>query len=128
MKKSSQKTFLKHFVIVAVEFVLTPLNLAQITALDSGSTRANCFCSQTNKNCNLLLPNIAICFGYGYNFNSKLQIFSAPVKMQKKSLCVVQTRHNLRNFLPRSSIKKFLVLFSKRTLIFSKLTNRQIKI
>ena len=37
-------------------------------------------------------------------------------------------QHNLRRVLPRSSIKKFLVLFSKRTLILNKLTNRQIKI
>ena len=121
--KSGAQSFLRHFVIVAVKLVLTPLNSAQITALDSGSTRANCFCSQTNKNCNLLLPNIAVCFAYVYCLNSKLQIFSAPVKMQKKSLCVVQTRHNLRKSLPRSTFKKFLVLFSKRTLSFNK-TNR----
>ena len=96
--KSGAKSFLRHFVIVAVELVLTLLNLAQITALDSGSTRANCFCSQTNKNCNLLPLNIAICYVYVYYLNSKLQIFSAPVKMQKKSLCVIVLSSTITQF------------------------------
>ena len=41
--KSGAKSFLRYFVIVAVKLVLSLLNSAQITALDSGSTRANCF-------------------------------------------------------------------------------------
>ncbi len=47
-----EKKLAKNFLTpccVAIEFVLTPLNSAQITALDSGSTRANVFCSLVNK-------------------------------------------------------------------------------
>ena len=53
--------------------------------------------------------------------SSKLQFFEPPVKMARKTLCVNLLTQFARNFTAKL-FKKFLVLFSKRTLFLIKLT------
>ena len=104
---------LNRFFCVAVKLAKTLPNLAQITALDSGSTRANCFCSQTNKNCNLLLCIIAISTAKSLWFKVANYRFFLRLLKCRKNLLVSTRWHNLRETLTRSWLKSFWFFFQK---------------
>ena len=57
MKKSSQKTFLKDFVIVAVKFVQSLLNLAQIARWNSATPNADVFVRKRTKTALCYVPH-----------------------------------------------------------------------
>ena len=96
-------------------------------ALEFCDSQRKCFCSQTNKNCALLLLNVAILLWLWLLFEQQISCFEAPVKMPRNTFCVVFARHDLRTLLPRSYFKSFWFFFQKEhTSFLNFLTDKSI--